>query len=82
MGMFIPAVVVLLILVVAVGFLIKGVFGPAAAVAYTKSVRGVAVFIGRHLIRFLRWTLANHWQFWLGFVVGVFAMLYFLGRLP
>ena len=67
---YITVVICLILMVVAVGILVRGIAGPQGHAAYNRFWGRALHQFGRQAVRFVRWTLRNHWQFWLGFVVG------------
>ena len=81
MAQFLPGIIIVLLLVIAVGFLVRGVFGPRAATAYRHGIGRTVAFVGHQIYRLVRWTLSRHWQFWLGVTTGVLVALYATGHL-
>jgi predicted DNA repair protein MutK len=66
--------VCLVVFFVGLGVLVRGIAGQRGAHAYTHMWQN----LGRSVARFIRWTLRQHWQFWLGFVIGAITVYLYM----
>lgn len=71
---YITVVICLIVMVVAIGFLVRAAAGPRGHAAYNRFWGRVIHNTARHFGRFLRWTIRNHWSQWLAFAAGMLLM--------